>query len=242
MTVVNLSGRILTKEEENLLALGLSFCPSNNFDYVQTRIDLFHFVRKQKLKKWYKNRAAGGTVMMERTNTSKLCISDIDLLHTLSVLDDDTQAHDDPFVNLDILGIETDMSCRSPFKPKSTFLPAVQSEAIQVFEKDMINRLKKMRYGSKNKKYDNLSFSQKMAVNNLKSDSSIVIRESDKGGNVVVLNKSQYLQEGERQLSDVNCYTRANLMEFKTSILQYHGLLVEWRDRGLLEWDEYQFL
>ncbi|KAJ1140052.1 hypothetical protein NDU88_006413, partial [Pleurodeles waltl] len=56
MTVANLSNRILNNEEESLLALGLSFCPTNNFDYVQTRIDLFHFTRKLKLKKWYKNK------------------------------------------------------------------------------------------------------------------------------------------------------------------------------------------
>ncbi|KAJ1164823.1 hypothetical protein NDU88_005257 [Pleurodeles waltl] len=125
-------------------------------------------------------------------------------------LDDDTVAHADPFVNLEILGVETDISCPSPFKPKSTFLPAVHSEAIEVFDKDMISQLKKMRYGFKNKKYDNLSILQKLALDKLKKDASIVIRESDKGGNVVVLDKSQYLCEGGRQLSDLDCYTTAN--------------------------------
>ncbi|KAJ1156884.1 hypothetical protein NDU88_009601 [Pleurodeles waltl] len=179
---------------------------------------------------------------METVKASKLCISDIELLHTISILDDDTVAHADPFVSLELLGVETDISCPSPFKQKSVFLPAVHSEPIEVFEKDVISQLKKMRYGFKNKKYDNLSIRQKLALKNLNKDTSIVIRESDKGGNVVVLDKSQYLCDGRRQLGDLDCYIIANQVELKTSISHYHELLAEWRDKGLLEWDEYQFL
>ncbi|KAJ1109560.1 hypothetical protein NDU88_006920 [Pleurodeles waltl] len=137
---------------------------------------------------------------MERVKASKICISDIEMLHTLSILDDETEAHADPILNWEILGLKTDIWCPSPFKPKSTFLPAVHSDAIEVFEKDVISELKKIRYESQNKKYDNLSISQKLVLDKLKKDTNIVIHESDKGGNLLVLDKSQHLRVGECKL------------------------------------------
>ncbi|KAJ1161548.1 hypothetical protein NDU88_002032 [Pleurodeles waltl] len=161
------------------------------------RIDLFHCVRKLKLKKWYQTKVAVQSDLSEKAQASSLRISDVDMLHTLSILDEDTQAHVDPILNLEVLGLETDIACPSPFKPTSSFLPAVHSDAIEVFKKDVIKQLKKIRFGSESRKYDNPSPMQRLALDNLAKDSSIVIRESDKGGNAVVLDRSQYLQEGK---------------------------------------------
>ncbi|KAJ1215732.1 hypothetical protein NDU88_003340 [Pleurodeles waltl] len=144
-----------------------------------------------------------------------------------TILDDSTQVHDDPIMNLEVLGIETDATCPSPFKPKSIFLPTIQNDAIDVFERDVISQLKKIRFGPTGSKYDNLSPSQRAALATLAKDRNIVIRESDKGGNVVVLDKNHYLHEGVRHLNVPDCYVKAKQSDWKKSIAKYHDMLTE---------------
>ena len=45
-TVINLSEKSLTSDEVSVLAKGLTFCPQSNYDYVQTRIDVYKYIRK----------------------------------------------------------------------------------------------------------------------------------------------------------------------------------------------------
>ncbi|KAJ1114956.1 hypothetical protein NDU88_003186 [Pleurodeles waltl] len=163
--------------------------------------------------------------------------ANVEVLHTLSSLHDDIEAHKDPVLNLADLGIELDCPCPTMFKPKSVFLPAVQCEAIDVFEKDDIKQLKKVRY-QMTKNEQNLTKVQSEALQGLKDDRSIVIRQSDKGGNAVVLDKDAYLAEGLRQVNDQTCYIPVNLMDVKKSNTQYLEMLLDWRDKGLLNWEE----
>ncbi|KAJ1117816.1 hypothetical protein NDU88_006012 [Pleurodeles waltl] len=57
----------------------------------------------------------------------------------------------------------------------------VQNYAIEVFGRDVINQLKKIRSGTGNIEFDYLSPSQRLALDKLAKDPYIVIRESDKG-------------------------------------------------------------
>eukprot|EP00795_Rhopilema_esculentum_P015680 gene15680-biopygen5110 len=52
------------------------------------------------------------------------------------------------------------------------------------------------------KYHSNLSSSELTALNNLKCDRNIVIKEADKGSAVVVLDRGDYLEEANRQLGD----------------------------------------
>ena len=45
-----------------------------------------------------------------------------------------------------------------------------------------------------------------MAIRSLSSNRHIVIKPADKGGAVVVMNTTDYINEGLRQLSDQNFY------------------------------------
>ncbi|KAJ1151669.1 hypothetical protein NDU88_004449 [Pleurodeles waltl] len=114
-------------------------------------------------------------------------------------------AHDDPILNLMGTGIALDGTCPSKFKPKSTFLPAIHCDALDVFEREMTKQVKKLRYGVMNVKNNNLSGEQWQALQELKKDHTIVIRQSDKGGNVVIQDTINYVAEGVRQLSDIRC-------------------------------------
>ena len=53
---------------------------------------------------------------------------------------------------------------------------------------------------------ENLTKSEREALNNLKDRTDIVIKPADKGGAVVIMNSKDYLREGLRQLNDTNYY------------------------------------
>ena len=55
-------------------------------------------------------------------------------------------------------------------------------------------------------KYHNLTRGEQLAIRSLSSNRHIVIKPADKGGAVVVMNTTDYINEGLRQLSDQNFY------------------------------------
>ena len=55
-------------------------------------------------------------------------------------------------------------------------------------------------------KFNNISKDERTAIKNLSTDKSIVIKQADKGGAVVVMNRNDYIKEGKRQLSDNKFY------------------------------------
>ncbi|KAJ1188496.1 hypothetical protein NDU88_005257 [Pleurodeles waltl] len=241
MDVINLSSRTLSSDEKSLRALGLYFCPTGCFNYVQTRIDIFKFIQKLKLKKLYQTKVSNMEKKKIQCEYSNLCISDIEILHTLADLHDGMSVHEDAILNLEGLGISLDDPCPSNLKPKSTFLPAIQCDAIDAFEREVIKHLKKMRYKGRDGKM-NLSRVQWKALQDLKKDQTIVMRQSDKGGNAVVQDISKYVAEGLRQLSSSKCYEQIRYEDIKLMNDEYHGMLVDWREKGLIDWDEFLFL
>ena len=54
--------------------------------------------------------------------------------------------------------------------------------------------------------FSNISREEKVALNNLKSDRTIVIKEADKGSGVVVWDREDYIKEAESQLGDAAVY------------------------------------
>lgn len=67
----------------------------------------------------------------------------------------------------------------------------------------------------------NLTFKERTALKSLRSNDQIIIKNSDKGGLTVVLDKSQYQQEALRQLSYTFTYTKLTrdpTKEFKSKL------------------------
>ena len=56
--------------------------------------------------------------------------------------------------------------------------------------------------------HGNLSFEERSALKDLKSNVKLVIREADKGCSVVVMDRQRYIEEGYRQLNDTSVYLR----------------------------------
>ena len=54
--------------------------------------------------------------------------------------------------------------------------------------------------------YSNLTKEERLALNFLRDDTSIVIKEAEKGSGVVVWDREDYLKEAEKQLGDKETY------------------------------------
>ena len=50
--------------------------------------------------------------------------------------------------------------------------------------------------------YSNLTKEERLALSSLRNDTSIIIKEADKGSGVVVWDRKDYLKEAEKQLGD----------------------------------------
>lgn len=89
------------------------------------------------------------------------------------------------------------------FRPKSDFTPPVNRNAsIETFcrlvDQDATELLKtKHKFNI----HSNLSSEEKKALKDLQTDKSIIIKPADKGGAIVVLNRSDYVNECEKQLT-----------------------------------------
>ena len=65
-----------------------------------------------------------------------------------------------------------------------------------------------MSISAKGNNYRNVSREESEAINSLKSDRTIVVKEADKGSAVVVWDRDDYIMEAESQLSDSEVYSK----------------------------------
>lgn len=74
----------------------------------------------------------------------------------------------------------------------------------------------------------------RVALNKLRTDTDIIIREADKGGNIVIMDKQDYDAEIMGQLLDSNCYIPIyqNPMGPLTTLINRH--IEDWHSLGLL--------
>ena len=98
---------------------------------------------------------------------------------------------------------EEQESISNPFKKKSKFNPKNKDAAIELY----LSRLEEEILALENKsKYSNLTKEERNAIYSLKDDTSIVIKEADKGSGIVVWDREDYLAEAQKQLSDKEVY------------------------------------
>ncbi|XP_053571770.1 E3 ubiquitin-protein ligase MARCHF6 [Bombina bombina] len=96
-------------------------------------------------------------------------------------------------------------------KKKSSFYPVhARPKALDIFQKTIEEKLTILSEKNlkKSNNSSNLTASEKNALKSLSDNETILIRPSDKGGNVVVLNKKDYIVEARRQLDDKEVYSK----------------------------------
>ena len=101
------------------------------------------------------------------------------------------------------------------FAPKLTWKPPKGHPNLEVFLSQVERKLFEIANTSLG--YSNFSKEEWQAMRELANDRSIVIKKADKGSCVVVWDRSDYIAEAEKQLSDQNVYRDVG---FKDKILQ----------------------
>ena len=101
---------------------------------------------------------------------------------------------------------------QAPFSHKdlklpSRFNPHMPSNLEHVYYL-ILNDLLSFRPERRRYRKSNLTSSQETALRNLSLNENIIIKKADKGSNVVILNKSDYIQECQRQLNDMKFYLK----------------------------------
>uniref|UniRef100_A0A4W5MV42 Uncharacterized protein n=1 Tax=Hucho hucho TaxID=62062 RepID=A0A4W5MV42_9TELE len=110
----------------------------------------------------------------------------------------------------------------TPFRSKSYFVPpANRNHSIETYcrlvEKDVAHLLK-----NKYISFHNLPKDEKQALLDLQSDTSVLTRPADKGGSVVLMDRTVYLNECHRQLLDNTFYNKLRsdpTSQFQNTIL-----------------------
>ncbi|KAM4034776.1 uncharacterized protein ACNLHF_021466 [Anomaloglossus baeobatrachus] len=92
---------------------------------------------------------------------------------------------------------------------KSTFMPPQTHHAtetyINLISRDINSLLQEYKKG-KFPTHNNLSPEEKRALLSIKNNTEMMVKPADKGGAIVVMNQSQYLNEVKRQLADHTTY------------------------------------
>ncbi|XP_078510443.1 uncharacterized protein LOC144770079 [Lissotriton helveticus] len=161
--IFNLSKKVLTSDEESMLAKGLSFVPSKRTDFVKMKSEFIEFCRKLRLTLFF--REAPSNQPMEVTGLRN----------------------------------------KSIFCPPASKVP----KNLLTFEKSVLSAISAMEKERKYVKY-NTTKAQMTALNNLKTDSTVIIKQADKGGAIVVWDINDYTTEVMRQLADSSCYRKIN--------------------------------
>ena len=117
----------------------------------------------------------------------------------------------------------------NPFRRKSKFNPKGADTAIEMYlsclEEEILNL-------DTNLKYSNLSREERSALQDLRNDSSIIIKEADKGSAVVVWDRLDYISEAERQLQDNEVYEECSGDIISPLVSKIKSCLARVKERG----------
>ncbi|KAJ1159520.1 hypothetical protein NDU88_000027 [Pleurodeles waltl] len=159
--------------------------------------------------------------------------------------------HDDTNIStstLNEMGFVTNLYDNSHLKLSSRFNPPLPSgNLIDTFHELVISDIDKFRIKgpSKTSKIINRStFTQQdwKDLNILRSNTSIVMKPSDKGGNIVIMDTSDYTKEAYRQLMHIDHYDKMRINPITQYQVTYHAMLNESHTKQLMDYDELMYL
>ncbi|KAJ1114942.1 hypothetical protein NDU88_003172 [Pleurodeles waltl] len=171
-------------------------------DLVQTMIDVYQYVRKIKLAKVFvKAKERQQQELLSGKPSVDLTAEDHTGLITLINQEEKIMGEDDAVSDEVITPLGAGLSDK---KTKSVACPNLQpSNKEDRFHEAIIYDLYKIKFQKvKNK----LLEKEREALDNLETDETIEIKPADKDGNIVNLDKKDYMNEANRQLAEKECY------------------------------------
>ena len=136
---------------------------------------------------------------------------------------------------------EESITISNPFKEKSTFNPKGRDAATELY----LSRLEEEIMAIDTRlSCSNLTKEERLALNSLRDDTSIVIKEADKGSGVAVWDRKDYLKEAEKQLGDKETYEELSSDPASPLMSTVKGCLSRVKNRGDIpsEFLEYFFI
>ncbi|KAM5140434.1 alpha-2-macroglobulin-like protein 1 [Mantella aurantiaca] len=209
----------LNKDHVSLLNKGLGFVPTCGGDEFEIYKDLQLFLRRVNLKLLY--------------GRDKVPPIDSSLL-----LDNRPEdQHEDNWLLSPLL----DPLPISGLKNKSTRIPSISTNRhIQMFFELVSKDIRTLNWSTLAR--DNLSRGERRALGELEHNRDIVIKPSDKGGNVVIWKVEAYMEEANRQLSDPDCYTKIPTNPFPPLVAEINDVLKHAKQVNLISKKEYDYL
>ena len=209
-TVINLSDTTLTKAQISALEKGLTFCPtpgSPNKSRIWTDYKEFH--RRLCLRFHFYN-----------DNNKFDHLSD-DKIELINFMADNLDQEMNRYKHL-----------HKKFVDKSNWKPNRVHQSLDIFQRSF--KIGLLNSKTKTVHKPNLTKEQRMGLQALTDNPEIVIKNADKGSAVVVMNTTDYLREGYRQLSDIKYYTK--LLDDTTDKIpqKVRDTLAQMRQKGLI--------
>jgi len=203
--IINLSSRILSPSETNLLNLGLSFCPTNKPpDKTEILTDYYEFDRKLRLNHFF-------TRIENQINPSQASTSQ-------------TQQPQQSTNNT---------STTKKKKPGWTPPPG-QNPYLDIYLS--LTQTELLQYKPTPNRKHNLTPRLRKALNTLRNDNTIIIKPADKGGATVIINRTDYIIEAERQLSNPDHYRKLDSDSTKNIVKNLITLITkEFTDKNQIE-------
>lgn len=194
-SIVNISTKVLTRDQQEVLNLGLKFVPEKPKDYTKLKLEALEFCRKLRLKAFFSNQDMSGT--------------------------------------MEVTGLRN----KSSFIPPNNSVP----KEIIAYEQTVLSSIKQL---EKKKIFSKRNFSkdQHKALEDLKDDTSVVIKQADKGGAVVIWSREKYMLEGHKHVMNQEWYRP--LKNDPTREMQgiLNTILKSGLEAGFLGKNEFEFL
>lgn len=252
--IFNLSDHTLTPPEVSLLSRGLTFAPTAGPNPFQLFIDLNRFIRNLTVKRFFQ-------MKIEKNNDNKIIEETLDSDHTPDPEDLNSTPSDlTALLHLEQLYTEDEdlyvefLSQHLPtsppvshtsLHPPSIFNPtSSKGSYIHTFYQVVYEDLQKLCQQNRTTRgsHSNLSTEESLAMANLTKNNNIIIKSADKGGGIVVQNRSNYLQESARLLSDANTYTKLEKDPLPEFTSEAHQLINDAASEGIINKTETAFL
>ena len=188
--VINISKYELNEHQLRALEKGLTFCPTpKGPDKSEIWNDFKEFHRRLELAQFF-----------QPTNEK------IDLEITQSIIDFMNQNATDDSTNTNTESTESYNEIHKKFKNKSTWRPNPPNKTLDSFKRAFKMNLLECRLHKKGNQ--NLTKEERSGIRDLQNNPHIVIKKADKGSATVIMNTTDYLREGYRQLNDKDFYTK----------------------------------
>lgn len=194
-----------------VLSLGMTFAPTQRFNLFETILDVNRLVRNLTIKKHFLVEPNNDAVVPEVESHATVYAESHVLLFVCTNFNEQI-AH----MNLYLLNVESNrnysINTSENFSTRnSTFYPTqARSLALESFQHVVQDALVELHHRpvANIDSRCNMNQAQQNALTQILKIDDLVIRQADKGGDVVALDKGLYIQQNINMLSDINTYRK----------------------------------